>query len=131
MNRRAPKGKFAAKPEERERWDTMQMQIAQSKAIRNCILRILPAWMVSIAVRAAKDTASNNALKGKPLDEVRENTVTAFASKHWSREALEDHVKLPVEDWCVAEIITLRELFDSVVRGEVQPVLPDSKPDAK
>ena len=131
MNRRPPKGKFAAKPEERERWDTLQMQVAQSKAIRNCIHRILLAWMVHIAVRAAKDAASSQALGNRSLDEVRDSTIKAFAEHHWTREELEDHVSSPVEEWCLDEIIKLRELYTAVKRGEVQAVLTDPEKKGK
>ena len=134
MNRRAAKGKFAAKDEERDRWDSLQMQVAQSKAIRNCILRILPAWMVNTALRAAKEAASSQALGKKSLDEVRDSTVKAFSELGWTRESLEAHVSMPVEEWCLDEIIKLRELYGSAKRGEIQAAttqLPEPKQDAK
>ena len=127
MNRRPAPGKFARKPEERDRWDTLQMQVAQSKAIRNCILRILPAWMVNTAIRAAKDAASNSALRGKPLDEVRDQVIKAFKDSGWSKDLLIEHAGQPVESWCLDEIVKLRELYRQVQLGEIQAPALDTK----
>jgi len=131
MSRRPAPGKFAKKPEERDRWDTLQMQVAQSKAIRNCILRILPAWMVNTAIRAAKEAASSNALKGKPLDEVRDQVIKAFTDSGWSKDQLINHVSQPVESWCLDEIVKLRELYRRVQLGEIQSEVTSEKLDLK
>ena len=74
-----PPGKYANKPDQRQRWEAMQTQSASSKAVRGAILGMLPPWLVGAAINAAKAAASASILGGKTFDEAAGVAVKAFA----------------------------------------------------
>lgn len=117
-----PPGKFANKADQAERWHTMQLQSASSKIVRNAILRILPAWYVDAALASAKSAASDNILSGKPLAEVRDDVLGAFARNYRMTAAeLAAYVDMPVELWVVAQLRELRDLVNDFRAGRATP----------
>ncbi len=113
-------GKFAAKPDQAARWETMQLQSASSKAIRGALEHALPAWLVDEALRAARWSAAQAVTEGKALPEVRAKAVELFAGE-WkiTREELEAWTQAPVELWTTAELGELRDLAAGLKAGEV------------
>jgi len=114
----APPGKFADKPEQRERWNGMQVQSAASKIVRNAILRVIPAWYVEPAFESAKAIDSAKALGGKTLPEARKGAADALQLAHGCTLAeLEAHLGQPFDMWAVPQISALRELFSQLKSG--------------
>jgi hypothetical protein len=112
-------GKFAQKIEQRERWNTMQVQSAASKIVRNAILRVLPAWYVDAAFNAALEADSARALNGKTIPEAREAATDALASLGCTLAELESYLGQPRDMWAVPQLSTLRELFAALKSGAV------------
>lgn len=116
----APPGKFADKPEQRERWHSMQLQSAASKIVRNAILRVLPEWFVNAAFEAALAMDSKSALAGKTLPEARK-TASEFLRAQWGCTVaeLEQFLGQPFEMWAVAQVAQMRDLAEDLKSGRL------------
>jgi hypothetical protein len=114
-------GKFAEKPEEKERWEVMQIQSAASKAVRGALIRGMPTWFVVEALRAARRAVQGKALKeGQTLEQAVAEAIKAFGASGWATEAvLVEYLGRPSKLWTVEDIVTLRETGQSIIRGEV------------
>lgn len=107
----APPGKFADKPEQRERWHGMQLQSAASKIVRNAILRVLPEWYVGPAFEAAVAMDSKRALDGKTLPEARQAACDFLGKQFGIKVAeLEQYVGQPLDMWAVPQLAQIRDL---------------------
>jgi hypothetical protein len=114
-----PPGKFANKPDQRDRWRTMQLQSAVSKATRNILEHGLPRWFVAPAYKAAREDVAKKVLNGKPLEVVIEEAI-----KHWKEQKLQDesitvqelegYLGMPRGVWSAYQILELRELAKSL-----------------
>lgn len=114
-----PPAKFARNVEQTERWHSMQVQSASSRAVRNVILRVLPAWYVSAGLRAAKNQASKNALGGKGLPEARTAAVAHMGKLGLTQPELEEIVGMPVELWASPQLSTLRGFAEEMAAGRL------------
>ncbi len=117
VNTAPPPGKFAEKPEQRERWNGMQVQSAASKIVRNAILRVLPAWYVDPAFDAAQEVDSKRALMGKMLPEARKGASDALIALGCALPDLETYIGHPIDLWAVPQISALRELYADLKAG--------------
>lgn len=124
-----PPGKFGAKPEQAERWATMQMQAASSKAVRGAVFGMLPAWLVDAAIGAAQEQASSALLTRKGPNGTRQITVeeaaneaaTFFGGMGIPLADLETIVDRPKEAWTVAELDELSTLARRIKSGQEVP----------
>lgn len=117
---RAPPGKFQG--EEAERWKVMQLQSAESKAIRGVLEHVIPAWVVEIAMEAAHDAATNERLGKLKLAEAVEAALKVFGPKglnvpwpilrQWAGDS---------PAWTAITIGELRDLRNRLKRGELTP----------
>jgi len=106
----APPGKFARKPDQAERWHTMQTQSAASKIVRNAILRVLPAWYVDAALTAAREVDAKSATRGLSLPEARAKAVEALRHLGLSAPELEAFTAQPIDLWAAPQLAQLRDL---------------------
>lgn len=117
-----PPGKFAKKPDQIERWNTMQVQSAASKIMRNAINRILPDWFKKAGLDAAMAVADNEALgtkdgKRRTLPEARAGAVEQFAKAGIMKAELESYVGQPFDLWAVPQIHQLMVLYRDLANG--------------
>jgi len=112
-------GKFARDPEQADRWRTMQLQSASSKAIRGALEHALPAWLVDAALDAARDTVAKRATGGVALPQARGNAIEMLARLGLTAAECAAFVGQPVDLWAVAELDTLRVLVTKLKAGEV------------
>jgi hypothetical protein len=114
----APK-KFASTPENKVRWETMQVQSGGSRALRGAILDCLPSWFVDPAFQAAKAAAAKGGLKpGQSIEQARAEAVKVFAGMKVTREQVEAIVGSPIVEWSLSDLFDLRALIRSVRDGE-------------
>jgi hypothetical protein len=118
-------GKFGRDVEQRERWNSMQIQSASSKIVRNAILRVLPKWYVQPAFDAALAIADQRALgkgpdgKPKTLAQSRAGAVEQLGKLGIAQSELERYVDQPLEMWAVPQLHALRDLFVDIDAGRV------------
>jgi hypothetical protein len=111
-------GKFANKPEQKDRWNGMQLQSAASKIVRNAILRVLPAWFVDPAFDAAKLMDAGKALGGhKTLEAARVAAAEALKGLGCTTAELEQYLGQPLDMWAVPQLSALRELYGNLRDG--------------
>lgn len=112
-------GKFAGKPDQVERWNTMQLQSAISKAERTTVQHFLPGWYVDVAVDAARAAFGSKVLGGKTLGEARSAALEGFEKLGVSRAQLEDWVGGEAPLWTVTDIGDLRGLYRQIKAGDL------------
>jgi hypothetical protein len=116
----APPGKFGSNQEQSERWNTMQVQSAASKIVRNAILRILPSWYVDAAMAAAQNAAKDAILGGMTLAAKTDEMTGVFASKfRLTVDDLARWLDMPQELWTVAQLRALRDLANALLAKEI------------
>jgi hypothetical protein len=112
-------GAFARKPDQADRWRTMQLQSASSKAIRGALEHALPVWLVDAALDAARDTVAKRATGGVPLPQARANAIEGLARLGLTAAECAAFVGQPVDLWAVAELDALRVLVTKLKAGEL------------
>lgn len=125
-----PPAKFARKPDQVERWNTMQLQSAISKATRTLIEHFLPRWYVDAAIDAARGAIASKLLgtneDGAPtgnrftLAEALDSAVGAYAKQFKvGLGQLEDLIGAQRPVWTLSDLAELRALYSQLRRGEV------------
>jgi hypothetical protein len=112
-------GRFAG--EEAERWKVMQLQAAESKAIRGVLEHVIPAWVVEEAMEAARDAAAKARTGGKPVDEASKAALAALDKQKIDADLAARWVGKPVAQWNAYDLQALRDLFARAKRGEITP----------
>lgn len=111
FNLSPPPGKFAKKPDQVERWNTMQIQSAMSKAVRGAILACIPEHIVGAAVEAARRVSMGavlSALKVQTVEDGVTSIISGFEVKHKvPLVELEAIVGKPKALWAMHELDTL------------------------
>lgn len=118
-----PPAKFAQKLDQADRWNTMQMQSAASKAVRGVILSLLPEWLVDAAVDAAQNAASASVLRKADgsmgtVAECRDWLVGVLAAAGLTNAEIEALAGHPFALWTVAELDAMMRIRNEVARGE-------------
>jgi len=120
-----PPGKFGKKPDQAERWHSMQANSAASKIVRNGILRVLPKWFRRAAFNAARKIADGHVLgkneDGSPrtLAQARGAAIEKLEGLGCKLEELEQYIGQPVGMWAVPQLAQLRELFRQMRTGTI------------
>lgn len=98
-----------------ERALDIQFQIGQSKAIRNSVIRCVPAWLVDEAMDAAKAGAAEryaNVAKSADI------AIKAYADKHGIvLDQLERKLGKKRADWIPADLVLLNAIYRAIVQG--------------
>lgn len=116
-------GKFANKPDQRERWATIQLQSALSKGERSIAERVIPRDVVETAMNAARTAAAAERMGAKTLGEGISKALDAFARLQPapSIELLERWVGRPRAEWNGYDLQALRGPFARLRNGETAP----------
>ena len=121
-----PPAKFARKADQVERWNTMQIQSAISKAERTTVQHFLPGWYVDIAVEAAREAFGRNVLgknaDGSPrsLGQAIADALDAYARDFKVSQAqLEDYLSAERPLWTLSDFAEVRALYKKLKSGEV------------
>lgn len=117
-------GKFKNSPEERLRWENMQIQVAVSKAQRDIIKRTVPAWLWRDMLDASYEAARNSVLKdrhGREItpDEAKKSIVEGFSRRNVNLKDLETYLGRAHPVWQVQDLLELKSLMRSIGRGEI------------
>lgn len=111
-------GKFAESDEQSNRWETMQVQSALSKAVRTALVHALPAWYVDEAVKASKDVLKADYLKGLTVEEATLQVFHFFEGLKVEPQDIEDWLGAHRELWTVGDIVDLRKLGRRLKDGD-------------
>lgn len=121
-------GRYAAKADQMQRWETMQVQSALSKAVRVALQHALPAWYVGAAVAAAKAEIGTKVLKDEPVKVAAQPAIEALGSLGVTQPQVERWVGGPAATWTATDVANLRALFkrirdnETTVAAEFPPV---------
>jgi hypothetical protein len=120
---RAPPAKFADRVDEAERWRVMQLQAAESKAIRGVLEHVVPAHLVEAAMSAARDGAAKARLRGASLPEAVGKTVEALTSIRPAIDIVlvERWVGRQREEWTAVDLGEIRGLYRRWKDGLLTP----------
>jgi hypothetical protein len=106
--------------EERGRWETMQLQAAESKAVRGVLEHIVPSILVKTAMEAARDAAATARLGGRTLDEGVARSLSALDKVGLGDvEQLSRWVGRPPAQWTAIDLGELRDVYARAKRGEL------------
>ncbi len=113
-------GAFAG--ESRARWESMQYDAQQSKAVRGVILRGIPAWLTAGAVDAARAAVAADQLGGLEPAAARRMLVdlgrSALGDDKHTIKRLEAYVDAPVDAWTPSQCVELVAALRAVAAGD-------------
>lgn len=93
----------------------IQFQIGQSKAIRNAVVRCVPAWLVDEAMDAARAGAAD---RYKNVAESAERAIKAYDGQHKiTQEQLERKLGKKRADWIPSDLVLLNAIFRALKEG--------------
>lgn len=142
---RPPPSRFASNADESERWRVMQLQSAESKAIRGVLERVVPQSVQHLALEAAKEAAAGAQLGNVPALDGQGKPILGKDGKPVMRratlpEAIDAAVKglgtltpppdfglverwlgRPRAQWVASDLAALRGLYARWKRGELTP----------
>jgi len=110
----AASGKFAKNTENKSRWMAMQAQSAVSKAIRTTLFNLLPDWVTSTALAAARASSQVQASPERIRD-----AVSWWADQGVSLEQLVELVGEPPDRWSNDDLTKVRDLGKAMKDGEI------------
>jgi len=108
-----PLGKYDS-----DRWDDIEFQKGQSKAIRNAVIAGIPRWLTKEAVKTAQH-AERDGISKSDINEKRKKAIDYFKKQGVS----EDQIKslfggIAFTEWGIEEIEILRGFYQQIEDGE-------------
>lgn len=117
--------RFAKKADQVERWATMQLQSAISKAERTTVQHFLPGWYVDIAVESARAAFGRNVLgknadgSARSLGQAIAEALGAFEKNFKVTQAqLEDYLDAERPLWTLSDFAEVRAIYKRIQSGE-------------
>ncbi len=104
--------------DERDIYEMVANKAARRK--RSCLLAVMPGWYVEAALDACNETLRNSVANGKPIEEVREAVVTAFAEFGVSPDNIAAKLSRPIDKLDPNDIVKLRHLYAAIKDGFVK-----------
>jgi len=101
-----------------ERQEDIVFQIGQSKAIRNAIIRAMPAWLIEQAIEMAKQ-AELGKIRPENIHLARTRVLNFFAPYGVTPERIEAKVGRKVDEWTAQDIVDLRGMATALKEGRV------------
>jgi len=101
-----------------DRQEDIVFQIGQSKAIRNAIIRAMPAWLIEQAIEMAKQ-AELGKIKPENIHLARTRVLNFFAPYGITPERIEAKMGRKVDDWTAQDIVDLRGMATALKEGRV------------
>lgn len=110
------------------RFDDMQFQLAQSKAIRNVILAGVPRWLADACVAKAK-SATVNMIEKLGIHQARQQACDFFAPYDIDVDQIERLLQKKKDKWDQNDMAQLRGLAKNIKDGHADPqeVFPAKK----
>jgi hypothetical protein len=109
-------GKYGA-----ERWADMQLQIGQSKAIRNVVKAAMPAWLQDRILKRSKQAVING-INAEGIAEAADKAVRFLKGNGIPDENIVATMGKPINDFTSEDVATLRgmcqQINDGVERAE-------------
>lgn len=99
-----------------ERQEDIVFQIGQSKAIRNAIIKTMPAWLIEKAIEKAKSMEGRNVIN---LKSSIAEAITYFSEKDISKERLEAYIGRESDAWLKSDIVNLKGVATALQEGRV------------
>lgn len=108
------------KGEQAGRWLAMQMQAAESKAMRGVLEHVIPRAIINAAMEAAKDAAAEARLGGRTLDDATARSIKALETVGLRDiEQITRWVGRPPAQWTAVDLGALRSVYARAKRGEL------------
>ena len=101
-----------------DRAEDITYQIGQSKAIRNCITRAMPSWLIDLAIDTAKASELNK-IKPENIAIARAKSFEFFRHYGVSQERIEAKISRKLDDWTPQDIVELRGMATALKEGRV------------
>jgi len=101
-----------------DRQEDIVFQIGQSKAIRNAVIRAMPAWLVDRAIEEAK-AAELRGIKPENIALARVKVIEFFAPYGITAERIEVKLGRKVDEWTPQDIVDLRGMATALKEGRV------------
>lgn len=101
-----------------DRWEDMEFQKAQSKAIRNVVLSGVPRWLVNQAIEKAKDAELNKITK-EGIDAASTRAIKFFEKYGITEEQIITKMGKPKNEWINEDILVLRGHASEIKDGQV------------
>ncbi len=108
-------GKYRA-----ERWEDMEFQKAQSKAMRNVVLAAVPRWLSSRVLRNAKEAVASG-IGREGLDVAKDKAVSFLRGYGVEKEAIENVLGKKFADWTIEDMVKLRGMCRQILNQESHP----------
>jgi hypothetical protein len=87
-----------------------------ARAVRECILGVIPDDLVEYAARLCRETVQRG--DGKPIEQRRVEAVAAFERFRVTRAQLEQRIGRPVDHWTAEDVASLVVVWQSINAGE-------------
>lgn len=113
--KRAAIGKY-----DQDRYDDMEFQKGQSKAIRNVVLAGVPKWLSSRVKRKAKEAVIAGIGK-EGLDVAKDKAVTFLKGHGVKKDAIEVAIGQRYTEWDADTVATLRVMCKQILDGDSSP----------
>lgn len=101
-----------------ERWEDMEFQKAQSKAIRNVIVSGVPRWLVNQAIEKAKQAVLDKISK-QGIEQATQKAIQFLGNYGISEERIIARVGKPKSEWVSEDIMMLRGCASELKDGQV------------
>jgi len=98
-----------------ERKIDIAFQIGQSKAIRNVVVKAIPAWLEKAAVTKAMDAAAAGI---KDLEKAITGVVVAFSKIGVTESMIERLLSIPRAQWTALDVVRLRAIGRAIKDGQ-------------
>jgi hypothetical protein len=117
---RSAKGDF-----DLDRFEDMEFQMGQSKALRNVIKDALPAWLITKCIDVAKDREEKKVAKAPDVE--KKEIVKRAEAVGLQPERLLRKMGKRIKDYTAADIVTVKALLTTVEEGHapLNIIFPD------
>lgn len=106
---------------DKERGEDIVFQIGQSKAVRNAVIRALPAWLIDQAIETAK-AAEITKIKPENIAIARARSFDFFRQYGVTQERIEDKMGRKMDDWTDQDIVELRGMATALKEGRITAI---------
>lgn len=88
-----------------------------ARAVRECILSVLPGWVVADATATLQATLQGGG--GKPIEEQRANAIAAFEGVGVTQEQLEQRLQAKADKWAPNHLAQLHRVFATITQDGI------------
>lgn len=103
-----------------DRWEDMEFQKAQSKALRNVILAAMPKWLQKAAIEEAKKGVISS-IERVGISKSRQLAVDFLAGYGVPQDSIESFLKKKKDLWTSEDVAKLRGIASQLKDGHIAP----------